>query len=173
MKRHLRTHTASGLYANVRLGSPRFSDCRGVGICAILLDDQPAIHPACRDWCRAWLEVDRPTGRLLLAFDRSTISERTFDHHFGRGLLDVQETYTLPEAVVRHFNLSGDSHKLRAGRYPIRDFPDLPDLVPAKPVGVSIPSGCMPRGIGFPRYMLYAAIEIENYHDTVNERVPY
>ena len=125
MKRHLRTHTASGLYANVRLGSPRFSDCRGVGICAILLDDQPAPHPACRDWCRAWLEVDRPTGRLLFAFDRASITERTFDHHFASGFLKVQQAYRLPATLADRLGLLANSREIRTGRYPILEMPDI------------------------------------------------
>ena len=125
MKRHLQTHNASGLYAQVRLGSPRFSDCRGVGICAILLDTDPTPRPACRDWCRVWLEVDRPTGRLLLAFDRTTVTERTFDHHFASGRLKIQQAYRLPNILADRLSLPENGREIRTGAYPVLEMPDI------------------------------------------------
>ena len=125
MNRHLQTSSSSGLFADVRLGSPRFADCRGVGICAILLHADAPPRPVCRDWCRAWLEVDRATERLLLAFDRDTITERTFDHHFASGLLKVQQAYRLPDAVADRLRLTAGCREVRTGAYPILEMPDF------------------------------------------------
>ena len=125
MNTHLLTHNTFGLHADVRLGSPRFSDCRGVGICAILLDGDPAPRPGCRDWCRAWLEIDRPTGRLLLAFDRDSISDRTFDHHFASGLLKVQQAFRLPDGLADRFGLASSCRDIPAGGYPVLEMPDI------------------------------------------------
>lgn len=115
----------AGLRADVRLGSPRFSDCRGVGICAILLDGLPDAGFTCRDWCEARLTIDAPTGRLLLHFLRSTISERTYDHHFGSGYLKVQEAYRLPKVVADSLQLDETHASILPGRYPVLETDDL------------------------------------------------
>ncbi|PPK85811.1 hypothetical protein CLV84_2718 [Neolewinella xylanilytica] len=126
MYKHLNTHyfiyfraCRAGLQADVRLGSPRFSDCRGVGICAILLDGIPAAHAHCRDWCQAYLSVDEPTGRLLLHFVRSTVSERSFDHHFASGYLQLQDPFRLPSDVARRLALTERDNIIVPGRYPV------------------------------------------------------
>ncbi|WP_116107849.1 hypothetical protein [Lewinella sp. IMCC34191] len=129
MNKHLNTRffLAScrvGIQADVRLGSPRFSDCRGVGICAILLDGIPEGRGNCRDWCQANLVVDGPTGRLLLQFVRGTISERTYDHHFASGYLKVQEPYRLPIGVASRLGLTDTDLAITPGRYPALDTGD-------------------------------------------------
>ncbi len=132
MSKHLSTRFSFSLRdcrgelrADVRLGSPRFSDCRGVGICAILLDGLPIEQLHCIDWCQAHISIDDPTGRLLLLFDRATVTERTFDYHFGSGYLKLQEPFRLPGAVIRKLNLAEDDYALLPGRYPILDAEDL------------------------------------------------
>ena len=126
MYRHLNTHNAyptpdGTLLADVRLGSPRFADCRGVGICAIFLNGMPAGRAHCRDWCQAYLSVDPPTRRLLLQFVRHTISERTFDHHFGSGYLKVQHAFRLSGEVTDRLGLPEAAGALLPGRYPVLD----------------------------------------------------
>ena len=112
------------MLADVRLGSPRFSDCRGVGICAIFLNGIPAGRAHCRDWCQAYLSVDRPTGRLLLQFVRPSISERTFDHHFGSGYLKVQHAFRLSGELTHRLGLPEAGAALLPGRYPVLDTDD-------------------------------------------------
>ncbi|MGB3799107.1 MAG: hypothetical protein WA952_04785 [Lewinella sp.] len=130
MNRHLNTSFSFqagchvGLQADVRLGSPRFSDCRGVGICAIFLDGIPEGRGTCRDWCQAYLTIDGPTGRLLLQFVRTSIPERTYDHHFGSGYLKVQEPYKLTASVTSRLGLSDLDHWITPGRYPVLDTGD-------------------------------------------------
>ena len=132
MRTHLNTHcmladpgVSGELLADVRLGSPRFADCRGVGICAIHLDEDRSPRSYCRDWCRATLQFDRATGRLLLGFHRSSITDRTFDHHFASGYLKVQQPYTLPLGVAQRLALPSAGRQLHTGVYPILDVGDL------------------------------------------------
>ena len=129
MSTHLNTHNTytkqpDPLLANVRLGSPRFSDCRGVGICAIFLDRVPRHYLNCRDWCQALLSVEPCTGRLLVQFLRHSVSERTFDHHFGSGYLKLQHSYVLEEDVLERLGLAADAGTILPGRYPVLELDD-------------------------------------------------
>ena len=110
--------------ANVRLGSPRFTDCRGVGICAIFLDRVPRPYLNCRDWCQALLSLEPCTGRLLLQFLLHSVSERTFDHHFGSGYLKVQHAFPIDQDIRRRIGLAEDAGVLLPGRYPVLELDD-------------------------------------------------
>lgn len=126
MSTHLTTHysffreQAGGeLRAEVRLGSPRFSDCRGVGICAIYLDSAGPLARACPCTVPASLSVEPVTGRLLLSFDRYALTDRVVDRHFASGYLKVQDAYRLPPPVAAALGIRGDTPHIAPGRYPV------------------------------------------------------
>ncbi len=107
-----------GLRLSVHLGSPRSGNCSATGICSLQsLDYVP--RQSCAVVLPAYLRLDRPTGRLLLHFDTSAITETARGQHFANDRFRVPCSYRLPSWVVRGLDLPAGVYRIVPGEYPV------------------------------------------------------
>ncbi len=66
----------------------------------------------------AYLRLDRPTGRLLLHFDATAITEAVRRQHFPADRFRVPCSYRLPSWVVRGLELPAAVYRIVPGEYP-------------------------------------------------------
>lgn len=124
--RRFKTHNSqfsadcrAGLWLAVRLGSPRGGGCSGSGICKVFFEDEwagaAAVDPL--SLAGAWFRLDRPTGRLLLHFDRASMNGATRRRYFADGFR-MDDDYRLPERLTRLLWLPPGVYSIAAGHYP-------------------------------------------------------
>ena len=106
-----------GLRLSVQLGSPRSVDCSSVGICRMQPPDYLP-RKSCATVLLAYLRLNRPTGRLLLHFDATAITEAVRQQHFPADRFRVPCSYRLPSWVVRGLELPAAVYRIVPGGYP-------------------------------------------------------
>ena len=73
---------------------------------------------SCATVLAAYLRLDRPTGRLLLHFDTTAITEGVRQQHFPADRFRVPASYRLPSWVVRGLELPAAVYRIVPGEYP-------------------------------------------------------
>lgn len=110
----------AGIPAEVILGSPKSPECKNLGICRIQLERTLPL-PSCKNRTIAYLRVDLPTGRLLVHFLNSSITDECAAHFFKSGVFHISEDYILSPEVVSAL-YPGQRIKncrIRSGNYPV------------------------------------------------------
>lgn len=99
---------------NIELGK-KSRNCERFGFCdlSVDVDIERQIGPIGENTVvgTAWIE----NGKLRISFDRSTMTETTYNKHFSNGKFQLEEDYVLPSEVA--FALGVRSYTVRTGTY--------------------------------------------------------
>ena len=128
------TESRRGPRVEVVFGSPR-RDCRGMGICK--MEHQRREEGALRDCPRGavHLQLDS-SGRLLLHFDRTSMSRAVYARYFAAGTFTLDTSFDLPGPVVLNLGLPMGQYEIEAGAYPVLEIQDQALVsVRVRPVG--------------------------------------
>lgn len=125
----------SGIEAEVLLGSPKYEDCRDLGICKVYTESLRRTCD-CQHWVSAYLRVDAPTLRLLLHIRAASISDSTRDIFFPTSGFVVQHPYRLKTSLIDQLGLEGEEILIAPGNYPILAVDDF-TLLSLRLVGVT------------------------------------
>lgn len=127
----------AGIPAEVILGSPKSPQCKNLGICRIQLERTLPLL-SCKNRTMAYLRIDQPTGRLLLHFVNSSITEQCAAYFFASGSFHITEDYILPQAVAAALcpDWQTKDCRIKSGSYPVLNddhFVSVSVRVAAKP----------------------------------------
>ncbi len=90
--------------------------CKRIGICDISLDGiENKSGPTSKNTATgtAWIE----DGRLKMEFDRSSMTDATYQTHFGSGKFQLEEDFVLPSNVSAALGVR--SYTIKTGVYTI------------------------------------------------------
>lgn len=113
---------AETIHCDIVFGSPR-DDCRGNGICKIVLTEALPTQSAARTDCRrarAILRLER-AGAVSLEFRRTDLCAFLYRHYFRGNHFSLPQACPLPVELLRKIDLNSDA--LQAGSYPLEITP--------------------------------------------------
>lgn len=114
------TDHTEALQCDVVFGSPS-ADCRGTGICKIT-GTNASFPPSLKKECRITqaMVLSQPDSQVLtLYFYRSWLCTQLYRRHFWRGVLKMDESCPLPEALRASLNTA--CAEMLPGRYPVTE----------------------------------------------------
>jgi len=95
----------------------RSRDCLRIGVCTISLDRNmgPQSGPNGENTVTgtAWIE----NGKLKIEFDRASMTEVTYQTHFGTGKFQLEEDYILPSDVASALGIK--IYTIKTGKYAV------------------------------------------------------
>lgn len=101
--------------------------CLKIGICRFTIEDiQRQSGPVNENTAQATAWINN--GKLQLEFDRSSMTDATYQTHFGSGQFQLEEDFVLPTDVA--FALGVRSYTIKTGRYSLPQSTSESTMIP-------------------------------------------
>ncbi|MEZ4986063.1 MAG: hypothetical protein R2795_13675 [Saprospiraceae bacterium] len=111
----------TGLPVQVTLGSPR-RNCAGLGICKIERMEIIATAPIEAKCGKVAGLLSVKGSRIVLYILKYSISECTLRKHFSNGILQLEDSYSIPSKIAEMLGIEETQTAIRAGLYKVHDF---------------------------------------------------
>jgi len=111
---------------SIELGK-KSKGCLKIGICRISfegIERQSGPVNENKAVATAWIS----NGKLQIEFDRSSMTDATYQTHFGSGQFQLEEDFVLPAEVA--FALGVRSYTVKTGRYPLPQSTSESTMIP-------------------------------------------